>query len=132
MANGVQKRFAMDPAHLHTDILKTLGDALLKMSTSQWNEMMRNATATQRRRASQLMLQTEEVRLTLVNTTLSEIVDELRENEDGLIDGIDRLKTVLSRFSSVESVLNGISPVISILVRAVPPPGVRFEFFPTD
>jgi hypothetical protein len=122
----------MDPAHLHTDILKTLGDALLKMSTSQWNEMMRNATATQRRRASQLMLQTEEVRLTLVNTTLSEIVDELRENEDGLNDGIDRLKTVLGRFSSVESVLNGISPVISILVRAVPPSGVRFEFFPTD
>jgi hypothetical protein len=61
----------MDPAHLHTDILKTLGDALLKMSTSQWNEMMQNATATQRRRASQLMLQTEEVRLTLVNTTRS-------------------------------------------------------------
>jgi hypothetical protein len=49
----------LDPAHLHTDILKTRGDALLKMSTSQWNEMMRNATATQRRRASQLMLQME-------------------------------------------------------------------------
>ena len=118
----------MDPAHLHTDIITTLGDALVKMSTPQWNEMMQNVTATQRRRASQLLLQTEEVRLTLVNATLSEIVDELRKNEDGLNDGIDRLKTVLNRFSSVENVLNGISSVISILVRAVPPPGVTFEF----
>jgi histidinol-phosphate/aromatic aminotransferase/cobyric acid decarboxylase-like protein len=118
----------MDPAHLHTDIITTLGDALVKMSTPQWNEMMQNVTATQRRRASQLLLQTEEVRLTLVNATLSEIVDELRKNEDGLNDGIDRLKTALNRFSSVENVLNGISSVISILVRAVPPPGVTFEF----
>jgi len=117
----------MDPAQLHTDIIKTLGNALVKMSTPQWNDMMQNATATQRRRVSQLMLQTEEVRLTLVNARLSEIVNELRENEDGLNDGIDRLKTVLSRFSSVETVLNAISPVISILVRAVPPPGVTFE-----
>jgi hypothetical protein len=117
----------MDPAQLHTDIIKTLGDALVKMSTPQWNEMMQNATATQRRRVSQLMLQTEEVRLTLVNARLSEIVNELREHEDGLNDGIDSLKTVLSQFSSVETVLNAISPVISILVRAVPPPGFTFE-----
>ena len=118
----------MDPAHLHMQIIKTVGDALVKMSTRQWNEMMQDASATQLRRASQLMLQTEEVRLTLVNATLSEIVDELRENEDGLNDGIDRLKTALNRFSSIESVLNGISPVISILARAVPPSGVTFEF----
>src|SRR5262249_60153417 len=105
----------MDPAHLHTEIIKTLGDALVKMSTPQWNEMMQDASATQLRRATQLILQTEEVRLTLVNATLSEIVDELRENEDGLNDGIDRLKTALNRFRSVESVLNGINQEISIL-----------------
>src|SRR5262245_42443084 len=117
----------MDPAQLHTDIIETLGDALLKMSTLQWNEMMQNATATQRRRVSQLMLQTEEVRLTLVNATLSEIVDELRKDEDALNDSIDTLKTVLNLCNSVESVLDAISPVISILVRAAPPPGVTFE-----
>jgi len=117
----------MDPAQLHTDIIETLGDALVKMSTPQWNEMMQNATATQRRRVSQLMLQTEEVRLTLVNATLSEIVDELRKDEDALNDSIDTLKTVLNLCNSVESVLDAISPVISILVRAVPPPGVTFE-----
>jgi len=118
----------MDRAQLHTDIIKTLGDALVKMSTPQWNELMQNATATQRRRVSQLMLQTEEVRLTLVNATLSEIVDELRKDEDALNDSIDTLKTVLNLCNSVESVLDAISPVISILVRAVPPRGVTFKF----
>ena len=79
----------MDPAHLYADVLNTLGDALVRMSTAQWSEMMQYATAFQRRRGDLLMLQTEEVRLTLVNAMSSEIVDELRENEDALGDGID-------------------------------------------
>ena len=110
----------MDLAHLYADILKGLGDALVKMTSPQWDEMMQAGTAEQRRRAALLMLQTQEARLTLANATLSEIVDKLRENEDELQDGFNGLRTALDRFTSVESVLNGISSVISVSSRLVP------------
>lgn len=110
----------MDLAHLYSDVLKTLGDALVRMTAPQWDQMMQASTAEQRQRATQLILQTQEARLTLANATLNDILDQLRENEADLEKGVGELRTALERFDSFDNMLSGLTSVISVVAKVVP------------
>jgi len=109
-----------DLAGLYIATLKVLGDTLVTMTGSKWDAAMQDATAQQRTDAALLMLSVQEARLTLANTALADILDKLKENEDGLQKGIDRLQSALDSLAKVERVLNSISSILSIVARIVP------------
>lgn len=109
-----------DLAGLYTSTLKVLGETLVTMTSPEWDETMQDATAAQRTNAARLMLRVQEARLTLANTALSDILEELTANEDGLQKGVDRLQSALDSFEKVEKVLNSITSILSIVGRIVP------------
>jgi hypothetical protein len=109
-----------DLAGLYTATLKTLGDILVTMTSTEWDASLQDATPTQRRNASLLMLRVQEARLTLANTSLSEILEQMADNEDGLQKGIDNLQNALDNFEKVEKVLKNVSSFLSIVARIVP------------
>jgi hypothetical protein len=109
-----------DLAGLYTATLKVLGDALVTMTSPEWDSIMQDATAAQRMNASRLMLRVQEARLTLANTALGDILDEMTANEDGLQKGVTRLQDALDSFEKVEKVLNSISSILSIVAKIVP------------
>lgn len=109
-----------DLAGLYTATLKVLGDTLVTMTSPEWDATMQDATATQRTNASRLMLRVQEARLTLANSALGDILDELTTNEDRLQKGVKRLQDAMDSFDKVEKVLNSISSILSIVGRIVP------------
>jgi len=109
----------MDTVHLYTDVLKVLGDTLVRMTGPQWDAMLQTASREERSKAATLMMQAQTARLTLANAALNEIVDE-RQTEDDLASGVRRLREALDRFDRVEQVLNGISSVVSTVARVIP------------
>ena len=109
-----------DLAGLYTATLKVLGDTLVTMTSPEWDEKMQDATATQRTNAARLMLRVQEARLTLANTALSDILDELEANEDGLQKGVERLQKALDSLDKVEKVLNSITSILLVVGRIVP------------
>ena len=66
-----------DLAGLYTATLKALGDTLVTMTSAEWDATMQDTTSAQRTNAARLMLQVQEARLTLANTALGDILDEL-------------------------------------------------------
>ena len=109
-----------DLAGLYTATLKVLGDTLVTMTSTEWDTTMQDATPAQRTNAARLMLQVQEARLTLANTALGDILDELTANEVGLQKGIKQLQDALATFDKVEKLLNRISSILSIVGRIVP------------
>lgn len=109
-----------DLTQTYTDTLKILGDTLIKMTSAEWDGLLQESTAEQRREAMKTMLKTQEARLTLANTALSGIVEQLKENEPALRKGIGRLQKALDTFDKVDSVLKGAASVLNVVAKLVP------------
>jgi hypothetical protein len=109
-----------DLAGLYTATLKILGDALVTMTSPEWDARMQNATAGQRTRAARFMLRVQEARLTLANAALSDILKEMSANQDGLRKGVQRLQCALDSIEKVERLLNSISSILTTIGRIVP------------
>jgi len=109
-----------DLAQTYTDTLKVLGDTLVKMTSAEWDALLMEATPEQRREAMKTMLKTQEARLTLANTALAGIVEQLKENEPALRKGIARLEKSLATFERIDSVVKGVASVLNVVSKLVP------------
>lgn len=109
-----------DLAGLYTKTLKTIGDTLVTMTSPEWDAVMQDATVQQRTDASLLMIRLQESRLTLANTALNDILDQMRANEDSLQKGIDRLQSALDALDKVNNVLKSISSILATIAKIVP------------
>jgi hypothetical protein len=110
----------MDAIQLYSSTLELLNVTLLKMLSPEWDAKLQAATPAARRKALAKLLQVQHARLVLGNSVLQDIADQLKANEQGLLDGQQALQTALDKLASVESVLNAISSLINIVARIVP------------
>jgi hypothetical protein len=108
-----------DVTNLYTAALQTLGEALIKMTSPEWDAMLQQQTPEKRLEASRLMLRVQHARLSLANAALSEIATAMKANEAGLRRAITRLEKTLDAFSSFESVMRAVAAVVSTVGKIV-------------
>jgi hypothetical protein len=110
----------MDAAQLYSSTLELLNATLLKMLSPEWDAKVQAASAEVRRQALVKLLQVQHARLVLGNAVLQDISQQLKSNEQGLLDGQKNLSDALASLASVESVLNTVGSLISVVARIVP------------
>jgi len=109
----------MDSNQIYAQTLSQLGDALVKMTSPEWDNLLQSATAEERQAAAKLMIQTQQARLALGNAVFEDIADQLKLNEAGLRAGINALDETLKTLSSVTQVLNTVGSLLTIVGRIV-------------
>lgn len=108
-----------DLTNLYTAALQTLGEALMKMTSPEWDAMLQEQTPEKRREASRLMLRVQHARLSLANAALSEIAAAMKANEAALRRGVTRLQKTVDAFTSFDSVMRDAAAVVSTVGKIV-------------
>ena len=109
----------MDMIELYTQILRQLNEAIVRMTSAEFDRLLRGATVEERQRAARQLLEVERARLVLGNTVLASIAQELKNNEKAFEKGIESLDAALERLDNVAKVLNTVSKVVSLVGRVV-------------
>lgn len=109
----------MDMIELYTQILRQLNEAIVRMTSAEFDRLLRGATVEERQRAARQLLEVERARLVLGNTVLASIAQELKNNEKAFEKGIASLDAALERLDNVATVLNTVSKVVSLVGRVV-------------
>ena len=109
----------MDMIELYTQILRQLNEAIVRMTSAEFDRLLRGATVEERQRAARQLLEVERARLVLGNAVLANIAQELKKNEKAFEKGIESLDAALERLDNVAKVLNTVSKVVSLVGRVV-------------
>ena len=109
----------MDMIELYTQILRQLNEAIVRMTSAEFDRLLRGATVEERQRAARQLLEVERARLVLGNAVLANIAQDLKKNEEEFEKGIASLDAALERLDNVATVLNTVSKVVSLVGRVV-------------
>ena len=109
----------MDMIELYTRILRGLNEAVERMTSAEFDRLLRGATVEERQRAARQLLEVERARLVLGNAVLANIAQDLKKNEEEFEKGIASLDKALEKLDSVAKVLNTVSMVVSLVGRVV-------------
>lgn len=109
----------MNPDQLRSQALSALNEAVVKMTSAEWDAQLENASAQDRRKAARLLLQTQHARLVLGNAVLQDIAGKLQQNEAALNQGIRALSGALARLDGVANVLNALGSVLRVVAKVV-------------
>lgn len=107
----------MAPFKIRIHTVRQLRNTVVQMMSPEWHLAMRERTKEEIDRAGRVLLETQAARLRIGNAALVDIRDSLKENEEGLFTGIERLKTALAKLQQVTQVLNAAEGLLSVVTK---------------
>jgi hypothetical protein len=110
----------MDAIQLYSSTLEQLNRTVIKMTSPEWNAKVQESALAQRQQVLAELLRVQHARLVLGNAVLQNIAEDLKANEQGLLDGQQSLQAALDKMAAVESVLNDVRSFINVVARIVP------------
>lgn len=110
----------MDSAQIYSSTLEQLNMTVVKLTSPEWDAKVQGATPEQRKNALAELLRVQHARLVLGNAALQDIAQQLKTNEQSLLDGQKALKAELDKLATVEGVLKATSSLLNVVARIVP------------
>lgn len=110
----------MDSAQIYSSTLEQLNKTVVTLTSAEWDAKVQGATPEQRRNALAELLRVQHARLVLGNAALQDIAQQLKTNEQSLLDGQKAVQAELDKLATVEGVLKAISSLVNIVARVVP------------
>ena len=107
----------MAPFKIRIETVRQLRNTVVQMMSPEWQLALRERTEEEIDRAGRVLLETQAARLRIGNEVLADIRDSLKKNEEGLLTGIDRLKTALAKLQQVTQVLNAAEELLSVVSK---------------
>ena len=110
----------MDSAQIYSSTLEQLNKTVVRLTSPEWDAKVQGAPAEQRQKALAELLRVQHARLVLANSALQEIAQQLKANEQNLLDGQKALQLELDKLATVEAVLKAVSSLANVVARIVP------------
>ena len=110
----------MTPSEIRRQTLSQLRQAFLKMCSAEWDLALIGQPQEVKTEAALEFARVQRVRLRLGNAVLADIRDMLRDNEDGLRKGRERLAVELEKLNRVKRVLGAVTALLNIVGRIIP------------
>lgn len=109
----------MTPGKIRKETLKELRATRKSMTSAAWLLSIQKQPIEVRRDAALKLLDVEQAILALGNATLSDIRDQLVENEVELLKGRQRLEKARVRLTRVKGVLKAVGDFLAVVGKAV-------------
>jgi hypothetical protein len=109
----------MEPDPIRTETLKQLDATFLKMSSPEW-DLALVGQPEEKTKADRKLLRVQAARLRLGNAALADIRGKLKENEDELLSGCDRLAKALEDLEQVGQAIGAVTSFLNVVARVVP------------
>jgi hypothetical protein len=109
----------MDATQIYGHTLDALSGIVIKMTTPEWDALLQSATTEQRQQAAKLLISAQHARMVLGNAVLQDIVQQLKNNENDLLTGINAVDGALQTLNDVTGTLNTISSLVGVAARIV-------------
>ena len=110
----------MDAAQIYSLTLQQLNKTVVRLTSPDWDAKVQGASSEQRQNALAELLRVQHARLVLGNAAMQDIAQQLKANEQSLLDGQKALQAELDKMATVESVLNAISSLVNVVAKVLP------------
>lgn len=110
----------MTPSDLYSATLTVLTSARAAMLSAEWQAALGSASQDQRIAASRELIQVQQAILALSNASLSDIVEEIQQNQEALSQATGDLTRALNDIKKVQNVIDGVSKVVSLVGKILP------------
>ena len=110
----------MDATQLYSSTLEQLNQIIIKMTSPEWNANVQASPPDQRQQALIEVLRVQHARLVLGNAVLQDIAEDLKANEQALLDGQAAVRAAIDALAAVQTVLTAVSSLINVVARIVP------------
>ena len=111
----------MKPEEIRELTLEQLNEIFLKMHEPEWRLALEGKSKEINDKATICLLDVEEKRLELQNAQLTDIMNELIENEEELKEGCQQVNDSLGNLQQVEAVLGAVSSFLDVIKSAILP-----------
>lgn len=110
----------MPPEKLLEQTLACLRLTRRALLSSEWDNQIAARTPEEKRSAAETLSKVQKALLALENTELAAIRDRLRENENDLISGTNKLNEALANLADVKKVIDTVNALVQIAARVAP------------
>ena len=110
----------MDPSSIYSQTLSQLGATEISMTSPQGSALIQAAQPPDHQKAIQMLLDVHQARLALGNASLQAIADELKANEQGLVDGTKAVQAAITALNNLTQILNSVASLIGVVAKIVP------------
>lgn len=110
----------MPPDKVLEQTLACLRETRRKLLSGEWDDALAGRTPEEKRSAADTLSKVQKALLTLENTELATIRDKLRENENDLIQGTNKLNGALANLQDVKKVIETVNELLQIAARLAP------------
>jgi hypothetical protein len=109
----------MDPAETQRETVATLQDAIVRMTTPEFELALQSLPPEEALAARRERQRVQQARLALENAQLEAIRDRLVENEGALTEGRLRLQQALANLQAVQEAVAAVSSLVEVVGRVV-------------
>ena len=109
----------MKPKLIRKSTEEALQEAINKMMTFEWIQVVENLPASMQDEALLALPRCNAALLELQNHKLAKIRDKLKKHDADLAKGRDNLKKALKKLKKVRDVLNAVSSILSLVAKIV-------------
>jgi len=110
----------MPPDKVLEQTLACLRKTRRRLLSSEWEDEIAGRTPEEKRSAAEALSKVQKALLTLENTELASIRDQLRENENDLTEGTNKLNEALANLQDVKKVIDTVNALLQIAARLAP------------
>src|SRR5712692_175083 len=105
----------MDSAQIYSSTLEQLNKTVVRLTSPEWDAKVQGAPPEQRQNALAELLRVQHAWRVLANAALQEIAEQLKANEQNMLDGQKALQAELDKLATVEAVLKAISSFVNVV-----------------
>ena len=109
----------MTPSDLYSSLLTALTSARSTMLSPAWQAELDQATVETRVAAGKELISLQGCILALSNASLSDIADEMSENEGDLTECTSNLREALKDLTKVQSILSSVANAMKVVAKIV-------------
>jgi hypothetical protein len=109
----------MDPAETQRETVATLQDAIIQMTTPEFELALQSLAPEAALQARRERQRVQQARLALENAQLAAIRDRLVENDQALSEGRRRVQQALANLQAVQEVVAAVSACVEVVGRVV-------------
>jgi len=110
----------MAPYKIRLETVRQLRNTVVAMMSPDWSIALDGAGEEEVHRASLDLLAAQRARLKLGNALLEDIRDDLIENEDALLEGIEDAKQALRNLNLVRKTLDSVEKFLGVVGKVIP------------